>query len=106
MSIEGMPLPRGDESPSDAMFFKMKRLEDWVRDLLSGMYVNCVYCGHRYGPREHAVAAPGAPTDMAAALTAHVSACPSHPLSAARARIAELEAENEELRSQLSRGRE
>ena len=27
-----------------------KRLEQWVNDLQSGMYINCVYCGHRYGP--------------------------------------------------------
>ena len=26
--------------------------EQWVADLQSGLYINCVYCGHRYGPRE------------------------------------------------------
>jgi hypothetical protein len=29
-----------------------ERLMQWVDDLQSGMYVNCVYCGHRYGPQE------------------------------------------------------
>jgi len=31
----------------------------WVGDLQSGMYVNCVYCGHRYGPADEI------PTSMA-----------------------------------------
>lgn len=46
----------------------------WVRDLQSGMYVNCVYCGHQYGPSETTVASQ--------ALTAHVEQCPKHPMSA------------------------
>jgi hypothetical protein len=52
----------------------------WVRDLQSGMWVNCVYCGHRYGPGETT------PVSMADALKAHIEACPDHPLSAALAR--------------------
>ena len=55
---------------------KIKRLEAWIADLQSGMYVNCVYCGHRYGPGETT------PVSMAAALKAHVEACPEHPMSA------------------------
>lgn len=47
----------------------------WVRDLQSGMYVNCVYCGHRYGPGETT------PVSMADALKAHVEQCPRHPMS-------------------------
>ena len=31
---------------------EIERLKVWVDDLQSGMYVNCVYCGHRYGPGE------------------------------------------------------
>lgn len=27
---------------------EIKRLRDWMNDLQSGMYINCVYCGHRY----------------------------------------------------------
>lgn len=53
------------------------RLTAWVNDLQSGMYINCVYCGHRYGPGE------GQPT-MQAALTEHISSCPKHPLRRAR----------------------
>lgn len=31
---------------------EVTKLRQWVNDLQSGMYVNCVYCGHRYGPNE------------------------------------------------------
>ena len=67
----------------------LKRLTEWVADLQSGMYVNCVYCGHRYGPGETT------PVSMADALKAHVEQCPEHPMSA-------LKRENEELRAALS----
>lgn len=55
---------------------KIKRLLKWVADLQSGMYVNCVYCGHRYGPGETT------PASMAEALKAHIEECPDHPMSA------------------------
>lgn len=51
------------------------RLSDWVSDLQAGGYVNCVYCGHRYGPD------PGTPVAMADVLKAHVSTCPEHPMA-------------------------
>lgn len=63
------------------------RLRAWVDDLQSRMYINCVYCGHRYGPEE------STPMSMADVLTAHVQVCPKHPLSAAQAKIIELEAQ-------------
>lgn len=66
---------------------RIAELEQWVADLQSGMYVNCVYCGHRYGPYEKANESP------ANILTAHIEQCPKHPLAAAKARIAELEQE-------------
>lgn len=50
-------------------------LEKWIDDLQSGMYVNCVYCGHRYGPVENT------PTSMRDILKEHVEQCPKHPLS-------------------------
>ena len=56
-----------------------EEMAQWVRDLQSGMYVNCVYCGHRYGPGETT------PVSMADALKAHVEQCPKHPMSALRA---------------------
>ena len=55
-------------------------LKRWVDDLQSGMYVNCVYCGHRYGPGETT------PVTMADALKVHVEQCPKHPMSALKAR--------------------
>lgn len=53
---------------------KIARLERWIADLQSGMYVNCVYCGHQYGPGETT------PMSMADALKAHIATCPQHPM--------------------------
>lgn len=60
------------------------RLRRWVTDLQSGLYVNCVYCGHRYGPNDRV------PVAMADALKAHVEVCPWHPMSALKERIDQL----------------
>lgn len=54
---------------------EIERLKAWVADLQSGLYVNCVYCGHRYGPGETT------PVAMADALKAHIARCPEHPMS-------------------------
>jgi hypothetical protein len=62
------------------------RLRQWVNDLQSGMYVNCVYCGHRYGPDKET------PVAMADILKAHIEQCPEHPLSKAKVEIANLRA--------------
>lgn len=51
-----------------------ERLEKWVGDLQSGMYVNCVYCGHRYGPED------STSVSMADALREHVEQCVHHPM--------------------------
>jgi hypothetical protein len=51
------------------------KLRNWVDDLQSGMYVNCVYCGHRYSNRE-------APEPAAEVLKRHIATCPEHPMSA------------------------
>lgn len=56
----------------------------WVRDLHSGMWINCVYCGHRYGPAETTPQTVGqAGPSMAEILTSHIASCPKHPLSKA-----------------------
>ena len=68
---------------------EVERLKAWVDDLQSGMYINCVYCGHRYGPDTEV------PSSMAAVLKEHVEQCPDHPMS-------KLRAENIELRKQLN----
>ena len=61
-----------------------ERLQQWVNDLQAGCFINCVYCGHRYGPD------PGTPVAMADVLREHIEQCPEHPLSEARAEIERL----------------
>ena len=53
-----------------------KQLKQWVDDLQSGMYINCVYCGYRHGFNNS-----DTPLIGAAALTQHVENCPKHPMS-------------------------
>jgi hypothetical protein len=67
---------------------EIKRLRQWVNDLQSGMYVNCVYCGHRYGPAKET------PVSMASVLKAHIEQCPEHPMS-------KLKTENDQLQKRL-----
>ena len=55
------------------------RLKEWVNDLQSGMFINCVYCGHRYGPVD------GVHLEtMQDALRNHIEQCTEHPLSKAK----------------------
>jgi hypothetical protein len=54
---------------------ELERYKQWVDDLQSGMYINCVYCGHRYGPDDEV------PASMADVLKEHVANCPKHPMS-------------------------
>lgn len=63
---------------ADKRDLKIKRLEKWIDDLQSAMYINCVYCGHRYGPDTK--------TPMRSTLEAHILSCPKHPLSAMKRR--------------------
>ena len=63
----------------------IEELEAWIADLQSGMYINCVYCGHRYGPNSDV----GTGT-IAQALTKHIEQCPAHPLSEAKEYITDL----------------
>jgi len=67
----------------------IKRYEEWIDDLQSGMYVNCVYCGHRYGPVNNT------PVSMADILKAHIEECPEHPMSV-------LKVENKKLTEEIS----
>lgn len=74
-----------------------KRLEAWIDDLQSGMYINCVYCGHRYGPNS------GPDTKdfnltMRKALEQHIAECPKHPLSSAKAEIAKKDEDDKQVR--------
>ena len=57
---------------------EIARLKQWINDLQSGMYINCVYCGHRYGPSKDT------PVAMAEVLKQHIEVCPEHPMSKLR----------------------
>jgi len=60
---------------------EIERLNKWVNDLQSKMYINCVYCGHRYGPEDSVDAS------MQQVLFDHIAKCPKHPLSKCKAEI-------------------
>lgn len=62
----------------DATVLEANWLQRWVGDLQAKTFVNCVYCGHRYGPSETT------PVSMADALKLHIEACPKHPMAAYR----------------------
>jgi len=77
--FEKYQLEHGDEYGAEVLHEAVKRiqkLEKWVNDLQSGMYINCVYCGHNYGPQKDT------PVCMADVLKKHIEKCPDHPLSA------------------------
>lgn len=76
---------KDDDNPKDE---EIKRLTKWVNDLQSGMYINCVYCGHRYGPNDEV------PESMADVLKKHIEECPEHPMSKLTALNRELEAKS------------
>lgn len=63
----------------------------WIEDLQSGQWVNCVFCGHRYIPRE------ASPTDPTALLRSHIASCAKHPLHETREALLELYAWAHEL---------
>jgi hypothetical protein len=97
-SVDWLKIPgygqRGVDILADLAAVESERVASkaWINDLQSGMYINCVYCGHRYGPD------PGTLVAMADVLKTHIEKCPKHPLSAmkiraeaALARVRELE---------------
>jgi len=61
---------------------EVSTLMQWVGDLQTGLYVNCIYCGHRYPPET--------PDVRDQALYNHIKECQHHPLSKALAQIEEL----------------
>ncbi len=63
---------------------ELQRLKAWVNDLQSGMYINCVYCGFNYGPRDKVDAT------MDNALKKHIEQCPEHPMSQLKKELEEL----------------
>ena len=63
------------ETKIKELTMELEEAQQWVHDLQSGMYINCVYCGHRYGPQDEV------PATMADALKEHIEQCPKHPMS-------------------------
>jgi hypothetical protein len=74
---------------------ELEKAEQWINDLHSGMYINCVYCGHRYGPRENT------PVSMADVLKKHIEQCPKHPLKKERELRHRAEAELEAIKNPI-----
>jgi hypothetical protein len=54
----------------------IRQRDKWIADLQSGMFINCVYCGHRYGRADQL------PASKAEVLKQHIAKCPEHPMSA------------------------
>lgn len=79
------------EAELTALKESSRAMKRWIDDLQSGMFINCVYCGHQYGP------APSTPVSMSEVLKAHIRTCPEHPLAAAE-RVIRAIAENEDCR--------
>ena len=63
---------------------KIARLKRWIADLQNGGWVNCVYCGKRYGPSD------STPVALSEVLKRHVEECPEHPMSKLKSEIATL----------------
>lgn len=84
----GQTLLAGDAEFVQGAIYEIKTLHKWIADCQSGMYINCVYCGYRYGPRQ------STPTSMSDILKEHIEKCPKHPMS-------ELKIENETLKAAL-----
>lgn len=49
---------------------EVSKLRQWVRELQSGLYLNCVFCGENFTGQENFNR-----------LTNHIRECPEHPLS-------------------------
>jgi len=64
---------------------EIARLEQWIDDLQSGLYINCVYCGYNFG-REDSV-----DESMRTSLQKHMETCPKHPMSILKLRNEKLE---------------
>jgi len=89
----GMVASKEERSREDwhSLLIERDRLKAWIADLQKGMYVNCVYCGHRYGPDAET------PSSMADVLKEHIEQCPEHPMSALKGERDRLASLNREL---------
>ena len=73
-----------DDCPVTNPMAAFRKLRQWIDDLQSGMYINCVYCGHRYGPQDKV------PASMAEVLKQHIEVCPKHPMSKLKKELEQL----------------
>lgn len=71
----------------EALWQERDKYRQWVADCQSGMYINCVYCGHRYGPKGSHAAAVKDGLPMQEALRKHIEQCPEHPMSKLKAEV-------------------
>jgi hypothetical protein len=88
-----LPIDEALRRLRDADDDRAAALERWIDDLQAGTWVTCVYCGHRYGPRDVAptsIPEASAPS-MREALEQHVASCPRHPMAALKRRLGEVE---------------
>jgi hypothetical protein len=70
-----------DDDVAEDAVEEIVRLCTRVDELQSGMYINCVYCGHYYGPDDET------PESMADVIREHIEQCPKHPMSVLRIRV-------------------
>jgi len=83
----------------ESLKLEISRLRKWIDDCQTGMYINCVYCGFRYGPRDvvPATLKDKATPSMQKALQQHIEICPEHPMSKLKKENEEIIAENKRL---------
>jgi hypothetical protein len=62
---------------------EIEALQQWIKDVQGKTFVNCIYCGHRYG------AASTTPVALADIMKQHVAQCPKHPLSVTKKALSE-----------------
>ena len=73
---------------------EIKTLKGWINGLPQ-LYVNCVYCGHRFKPNPEVFPSQ---TDV---VREHMEKCSKHPLFQANQKIKELKKVIEELEKRL-----
>jgi len=73
----------------------LDKLEQWIDDLSSHMYINCVYCGHRFCKQSESGQHPVKKlVEYIEKLIEHMEHCSKHPMS-------KLIVENKRLRAEL-----
>lgn len=76
---------------------KLAQMEQWIDDLQSGLYVNCVYCGYNFGQKD------AVDESMRTSLQNHMETCPKHPMSILKQRNEKLEGFRTEIENLLEK---